>query len=68
MAKSCLALRLCENRGLSAVDGLIIRDFGGVQKPEDHEYFRRVNPHISPNPVVEEIFTEYIEGGEMMEM
>ena len=38
------------------------------KKPEDHEYFKRVNPQISPNPVVEEIFTEYIEGGEMMEM
>ena len=33
------------------------------KKPEDHEYFKRVNPQISPNPVVEEIFTEYIENG-----
>ena len=33
------------------------------KKPEDHEYFKRVNPQISPNPVVEEIFTEYIESG-----
>lgn len=31
------------------------------KKPEDHEYFKRVNLKISPNPVVEEIFTEYIE-------
>ena len=38
------------------------------KKLDDHEYFKRVNQHISPNPVVEEIFTEYIEGGEMMEM
>ena len=33
------------------------------QKPEDHAYFIRVNPQISPNPVVEAIFTEYIETG-----
>ena len=33
------------------------------KRPEDHEYFIRVNPQISPNPVVEEIFTEYIESG-----
>ena len=33
------------------------------KKPEDHEYFKCVNPQISPNPVVEEIFTEYIESG-----
>ena len=32
-------------------------------KPEDHEYFTRINPHISPNPVVEEIFAEYVENG-----
>ena len=37
------------------------------KKPEDHEYFKRVNPQISPNPVVEEIFTEYIENGYMDE-
>jgi len=33
------------------------------RKPKDHEYFIRVNPKISPNPVVERIFTEYIETG-----
>lgn len=38
------------------------------KKPEDHEYFKRVNPQISPNPVVEEIFTEYIENGYMDEV
>ena len=32
------------------------------KKPEDHAYFQRANPQISPNPVVEEIFTDYIEG------
>ena len=37
------------------------------KKPEDHEYFKRVNPNIDPNPVVEEIFTEYIETGYMGE-
>ena len=36
------------------------------RKPEDHEYFRRVNPQISPNPVVEQIFTEYIEEGDSL--
>ena len=38
------------------------------KKPEDHEYFKRVNPKMSPNPVVEEIFTEYIENGYMDEV
>lgn len=33
--------------------------------PEDQEYFKRVNPGISPNPVVEEIFTEYVESGDL---
>ena len=37
------------------------------KKPDDHEYFKRVNPHISPNPVVEEIFSDYIENGNMDE-
>ena len=31
-----------------------------------HEYFKRVNPKISPNPVVEEIFTEYIDNGDSL--
>jgi len=36
------------------------------KKPEDHEYFKRVNSQISPNPVVEQIFTEYIEEGDSL--
>lgn len=39
-------------------------NFVWEKNPEDHEYFVRTNPQISPNPVVEEIFTEYIESGE----
>ena len=33
------------------------------KKPEDHEHFKRVNQNIDPNPVVGDIFTEYIETG-----
>ena len=36
------------------------------KKPEDHEYFKRVNPQVSPNSAVLEIFTDYIENGDQL--
>lgn len=37
------------------------------RKPDDHAYFKRVNPQIYPNQVVESVFAEYIENGDQME-
>ena len=42
-------------------------NFVWEQNPEDHEYFVRVNPRISPNSAVEEVFVDYIENGYMDE-
>ena len=36
-------------------------------KPEHHEHFKRVNQNIDRNPVIGDIFTEYIETGYMGE-
>ena len=73
-ASVCFAKRLFEGRrfrfALSWLVGFLIpwlllvyETYFPHTPPEDHEYFKRVNPQISPNPVVEEIFTEYIENG-----
>ena len=37
------------------------------KKPEHHEHFKRVNQNIDRNPVIGDIFTEYIETGYMGE-